>query len=329
MGVSFFILAKSADFLVDGATAIAERLGVPKMIIGIVLVAFATTSPEFTVSVLAAIQGHPEIALGNAIGSVIADDAFALALGILVAPTVIIVDSRILKSAGIFLISIDVIAFLFSLNGTIGRVEGAFLIILLIGYLTAVVINEQKHRNRRKKEEIGQELKEHIKPGKTALQVLRFLAGVAGLLIGSELLINSSTNLAREFGVPESVIGLTMIALGTSLPEIATCYVASRKGHGDLALGDIIGADILNILWIVGAASLANPITVEKSVVFFAFPTMIVIVLTMLLFARIGYKLHKWKGVVLLSMYLLFLASSIYLFYFKGIEMVPLQTTGV
>lgn len=329
LAASFLLLSKSADFLVDGAVGIAAKLNVPKMIIGIILVGFATTAPEFAVSVLSAIKGHPEIALGNALGSVIADDALALSLGIIVAPAALKVDSRVLKTAGLFLICIDIFAFILAVNGVISRLEGLILIAILAGYLTVVVLNEKKRRSNIKSgavvnteseteaEEV-EEVEEHIKPGTLGLQFFRFGVGVAGVLVASEFLVDSSLFVARYFGVPEVIIGLTMIAIGTSIPEIATCVVAARKGHGDLALGDIIGADILNILWIVGAAATANPIVVEKNIMYFAFPFMIFVVLLLLLFARMGYQLQKWKGFVLLGVYIAYIAATILFFYVPG-----------
>jgi len=326
LAASFFLLSKSADFLVDGAVGVAAKLNVPKMIIGIILVGFATTAPEFSVSVLSALKGHPEIALGNAVGSVIADDALALALGIIVAPVALKVDSRVLKRAGIFLICIDIFAFVLAANGIISRLEGIVLMAILAGYLGIIVISEKRRRSAAKRvdrnsdtaEQELEEVDEHIKPGKLGVQFLRFGIGVAGVLLASEFLVDSSLFVARFFGVPEVIIGLTMIAVGTSIPEIATCVVAARKGHGDIAVGDIIGADILNILWIVGAAATANPIAVGKNIMFFAFPVMIFVVLLMLVFARMGYRLQKWKGFVLLGVYILYIGATVFFFYVPG-----------
>ncbi len=312
--ISFFVLTKSANFLVDGSVAIAYRFNIPKMIIGIVLVSFATTTPEFTVSLLSALKGYPEIALGNAIGSVIADDALALALGMIVAPTVIAVDSKILKSAGIFLIIIDIVAFILAFNGTVSRFEGAFLIIILIGYFGWVIIHEKRRKNGEAAKEIDKEVMEHVK-GTILSQVLKFVGGVVGVIIASRFLVDSSVWTATYFKVPQIIIGLTLVAVGTSLPEIATSIIASRRGHGDLALGDIIGADILNILWIIGSASLVRPIKVAPKIIYFAFPAMIIVVVTMLLFARHKYRLTRFKGIVLVLMYIAYLVSSLLLFH--------------
>jgi len=310
--ISFFVLTKSADYLVDGAVAIAYRFNIPKMIIGIVLVGVATTTPEFTVSLISALNGYPEIALGNALGSVIADDALALALGMIVAPAFIAVDSKILKGAGVFLLVVDVIVFLLALNGVISRLEGGFLILLLIGYFSWIVINEKRKRNSGVSMVVNEEVIEHA-GGALFPHILKFIGGVAGVIIASRFLVDSSIWIAVYFKVPQVIIGLTMVAVGTSLPEIATSINAARKGHGDLAFGDIIGADILNILLIVGSASLANPIRVDKKIIYFAFPAMIIVVVTMLLFARHKYRLTRFKGIILLSMYVVYLVLTLML----------------
>lgn len=309
----FLVLGKSADILVEGAVGIAYGLKVPKIIVGIVLVGFMTTAPEFTVSVISALQGQPEIALGNAVGSVIVDDAVALALGIVVAPAAIAVNSRVLRTTGLFILGIDVLAFVLSLNGSVDRPEGIILLVVLVGYLVTVVVYEG--RRRRNGQNAPEEADEYYKPATVWQQVGRFVLGIAGVLVASEFLVNSAEFIARFAGVPPVVIGLTLVAIGTSIPEIATSIVAARKGHGDLAFGDILGADLLNILWIVGASATVNPLSVGRRVIFFSFPAMLIVVGTMLLFARIGYRLQRWKGVVLLVMYLVYLTIMVKLFY--------------
>lgn len=323
MGVSFFILSKSAGFLVDGAVGIAYDLKVPKMAIGILIVSFATTAPEFTVSVISSIRHEPEFAFGNAVGSVIANNTLALALGILVAPAAIKIDSKLLKITGLWLIGIDIFAFFLSLNGVFDRWEGGILIIILVAYLFSVFLIERK----RKKDcsspyihTLDEENDENIKQDSLNIQIIKFTGGVLGIIAASLLLIEAAKNIASFFGVSKTVVGLTLIAMGTSLPEVFTCIIASRKGHGDLAFGDIVGADVLNILWIIGASSLANPIEVALGEVLFSFPFMLVVVVTMLGFARMGYRLEKWKGIVLLSLYIVFITLAVLLFVTKGIQ---------
>lgn len=311
LGICFLVLAKSADLLVDGAVSIAYHLKIPKMVIGVVLVGFATTAPEFTVSLLSAIRGFPEIALGNAVGSVIVDDAFALALGIVVAPKVIRVEKRHLRRFGILLLGVDLLAFGLSLNGTLSRLEGLVLVLILVVYLVWIVIAEKKKHGEAESEEV----EAHLKAGSLGVQFLRFAAGVAGVVLASEFLIDSAVFIAAYFGASKAVIGLTVVAIGTSIPEIVTCIVAARRGHGDLAFGDIIGADLLNVLWIIGTAALANPIVVSRSVILFAFPWMIGVVALMLLLARWGYALQRWKGYLLMAVYFVYLALTLLRFY--------------
>ena len=322
--LAFGVLSFCADFLVDGAVGIAQRLRVPKIVIGIVLVGFATTSPELTVSLLAALRGHPELALGNAIGSVIVDDAVALGLGIVVAPVAIAVDSKVLKTTGLFLAAVAVVSFALAANGTVSRLEGVALLVIHVAYLTAVLIAEGRRRRRAAAaagagpEDADAEAEDHGKPGGLGIQALRLAGGVAGIVLASELLVESATFVARVVGASEAIIGLTIIAIGTSLPEIATSISASRRGHGDLALGNILGADILNLLWIIGASALANPIRVDRDIVFFSFPWMLLIVGTMLLLCRLGYRLPRWKGLLLVGLYLIYLTMTIVLFYLNG-----------
>lgn len=308
----FAILLKCASFLIDGAVWIAKVLNIPKMIVGIVFVGLATTAPEFGVSVIAAIQGLPEMALGNAIGSVICDDGVALGLAAILAPTAIKVNCRILKGAGFFLLSIDILAFLLARNGTIGRVEGLAFIVILGAYFTLVIKHQGSVVSLYKKAGDTPPVERDKNPlgSRTALfkkPVFLFIVGIIGVALTSEGVVWAAKKIAFHFSVPETIIALTVIALGTSLPEISTCITAALKGEGEIAVGDIIGADILNILWIIGASSIANPIKVEPKLINFSFPFMILVVTTMLVSMRIGCRLGKAKGFLLIGLYIIYL----------------------
>ncbi len=318
--VSFVILAKSADVFVDSSVGIAEALRVPKIIIGIVLMGFATTAPEFAVSVQSAYLGHPEIALGNAVGSVICDDGLALALAAIVAPAPILINSRVLKTTGIFLVLIYILAYLMAWNGTFGRPEGMVLVFLLAGYILFVIIVEVRRRKAGSTLHLPGEQKDEApaagNPTRSlGRQFLYFSLGLAGIIISSRLVLWSSINFARYLNIPEVIIGLTAIAIGTSLPEIVTCVVAAKKGEGEIAVGDILGADILNVLWIIGVSSVVNPMHVSTRIINFMFPWMLLIVGTMLVSMRIGYRMGKTKGIVLLALYAIYLFTTIKVFY--------------
>jgi cation:H+ antiporter len=317
---AFAILAKSADAFVDSAVGMAETLRVPKMVIGIVLVGFATTAPEFAVSVQSAYLGHPEIALGNAVGSVICDDGIAMALAAIIASTPILIDRKILKTTGIFLVFIYVVTYVMALGGTLNRYEGALLVLILAGYIYSLFMTTTKKRRDsstlRGPVEAGESPRSPTDSGRDLRrQFMNFGLGLAGVVISSRLVIWASLHIAEYFRIPEVIIGLTVIAIGTSLPEIGTCIAAARKGQGEIAAGNIIGADILNILWIVGVSAMVNPMHVSTKIVNFMFPWMFLIVGTMLVSMRINYRIGKPKGIILLSLYAIYLFMTVKFFY--------------
>ena len=318
MVVSFIVLAKSADWLVEGAVDVAHRIHVPPILIGIVLVSLGTTAPELAVSLNAALSGQPEIALGNAVGSVIYDDGIALPLAALFAPSAIAIDPLVLRSAAIFLIAVDAIAYAMSFDGTLSRLEG---LLLVAGFVAYLIYTYREQRSRRGTE--GQIVQEegHSTRGWGLISLL-FTAGLVGVLVSSEWIVVSAPIVAEALGLPNVVIGLTVVALGTSVPEIATCVIAARKGQGALAVGNILGADILNICWIAGASAVANPLVAEPKVINFMFPSMIVFVLAMLGLMRMGYKLEKWNGGVLLGLCGLYLVALYLFFYAAGVDAV-------
>lgn len=314
--ISFAVLFKCADFFVEGASGIAAVLKIPKMIIGIVLVGLATTAPEFGVSVISSILGDPEIALGNAVGSVIFDDGVALALAALLAPAPILVDCKLLRVVGLFIISIDVLAYFLARNGVIGRLEGAFFVSLLAAYFIVMLRHERRKRVRKKKNGFFEEKREHAVSYREPLKkpVFLFSAGMVGIIISSRAVHWSATGISEHFQLSDTIIGLTLVALGTSLPEISTCITAALKGEGEIAVGNILGADVLNVLWIIGVSAIANPIRVELRTINFAFPFMILIVAVMLVSMLIRCRLTKIKGVILLSLYGIYLYLTVKVF---------------
>ncbi len=309
--VAFAVLFMSASYFVDGASSIAKILNVPKLVIGVVLVGLGTTAPEFGVTLYAAIMGKGEIAIGNAIGSVICDDGVALALAAIVAPAVIFVNCRILKLMGLFLISIDVLAYVLARNGRLGRIEGFCLVLILCVYYVFIIRSQRRNRSCQDEEGSDPTSSERVpeKLDKTSLSrpVKLFLFGLVGVASMSYVVVQSAVKIAEHFEISEIIIGSTIVAIGTSLPEISTCITAALKGEGGIAVGDIIGADILNILWIIGVASLVKPIEVDLNVINFSFPFMILIVAVMLVSIRIGCRLTKFKGIILLALYGIYL----------------------
>jgi cation:H+ antiporter len=310
--VAFAILAKSADVFVDSSVALAEKLSIPKLVIGIVLVSVATTMPELTVSLMAALRGLPEMALGNAIGSVICNTGLALALAGMVAAAPIAIMPGVLKTAGLFLVAVELLAFVFvAPDMTLGRVEGLVLGALFAGYL-AVLFHQ--HRTGKLKDGIEDEVDTEMVGMPACKVAFLFALGLAGILVAGRFIVVSATSVAQWAGIPESVISLSLVAFGTSVPEVATCVSAARKGHGDIAVGNILGANIMNICWVAGASATANPLTLGAREVYFMFPAMFVVVGVMLLLVRRGYRMTKAKALALLVLYAVFLSSMILLF---------------
>ena len=302
MIVSFVILARAADWLVDGAIEIARRLRASPMLIGIVVVGIGTTAPELAVSVTAALQGKAGMALGNAVGSVIYDDTLALPLAILFAPAAILIEQRVLRTAAVFLIGVDLAAYAMCLDGELSRGNGLVLVAGFVGYLCYTYWDHKRHDKPVDPEESGAK-------AEGGSMMLPFVGGLAGVLISSHWIVMATPVIGHQFGVPDAVVALVIVALGTSIPEVATCIIAARKGAGSLAVGNILGADILNICWIAGASAVANPLRVAPDVINFMFPAMIVVVLIMLGLMRHGHRLERWKGWVLLGLCGIYLVS--------------------
>lgn len=295
MALAFAVLAKCADWLVDGAIDIARQLKVPPILIGIVIVSIGTTAPELAVSMQAALDGNAELALANAVGSVIYDDGLALPLVAFLSPVVVVIDRGVLRSTAIFLIVVDVIAYAMCFDGTLNRPEGSVLVLGFCGYLL-YQYRQQRNRGAADVEDGGEEARSWNRIA------LLFAVGLAGVLVSSDWIVGTAEIIARELEVSNVIIGLLLVALGTSVPEIATCIVSARKGHGSLAVGNILGADILNICWIAGASAVVNDLEVPREEIHFMFPAMLIIVLTMLALLRLNHRFEKWKGALLLCL---------------------------
>ena len=302
------ILWKTADWFVEGAVGVAVLLNIPKMIIGLVLVSLATTAPELFTSLLAALQGYPELALGNAVGSVIVDASLALGLAATIAVTPLAVDPGLFKLSARAVMLVLSVCFLLVMNGTLGRIEGG---VLLGCYVTYVIFLYRHYR--RSVKTSGDDVLPAIDPIISEAEhipwsriFMLFAIGFAGVLLGSELLVRGATSIAQTLGLSPVVIGLTVTAAGTSMPEIATCVAAALKKESAIGVGNIIGADILNVCWVAGASAIANPLVGEHSVLFFMFPSALIIVAAMILMLRQGYSLNRWNGAVLVSLYCIY-----------------------
>ena len=280
-----FLICKGATWLVDSSSKIAKRLGISELIIGLTIVAFGTSAPEFCVTISAAIRGSGDISVGNIIGSNIFN------LGIILGGVAIIrnlkTNDRLVHRDGLFLLigSILAVAMLWDLN--LSRIEGLVLFSMLIMYLIYL------YHGRESVKEVDIQTGDFQKK-----DLLVLLAALAFLLTGAHFLISSSVNLARIFGISEWIIGATIIAAGTSAPEIATSVVAAIRGHNGLSIGNLIGSDIFNIFGALGFAAIIRsmPLDIAARPSLIVYPIMIIVVL---IFLRTDWNLSRREGLVL------------------------------
>ena len=303
MGGGVLLLLAGAEALVRGASALALRLGITPLVVGLTVVAIGTSSPELVVSVQAALAGQGGVALGNVVGSNIAN--LGLIVGIAVVLTPMAVDRDIVRhDMPIMLASMGVLG-LFLVDGALVRWEGAALACAAVLY-TVWKIRESRRsvRAQRAEEGIPPEVKAVLGAPASAMwrQGLFVVGGLALLIYGSELLLDGAIAVATGLGVSEAVIGLTLVALGTSLPELATTVVAARRGEAEIALGNAVGSNIFNVLSVLGPAALAAPIA-AVGVGFDVLGIMVGFGLLTLAFLVSGGRTQRWEGGVLLAGY--------------------------
>ncbi|MDC7124513.1 MAG: calcium/sodium antiporter [Spirochaetales bacterium] len=296
-----YLLGKGADILVDEAVALSVKWGIPKILIGATIVSLGTTLPEASVSVMAAVHGNPDLALGNAVGSIICDTGLIIGIAALISPLVL--NKKLVNRQGWLQFGAGVLLVLVSLlaGSKIPQIVGFIFIVLLIAYMI-VTVRWSKDSDSEIQEEINEDDNSPI-----GIVLLKLVLGVALIIISSKVLIPTVAETATRAGIPESIIAATLVAFGTSLPELVTAVTAAKHGHGDLAIGNVIGADILNVLFVVGAAGSVTPEGLPIPDYFFKlqFPVMIGILLTfrlITLFAKVEIK--RWHGALLLLMYL-------------------------
>ena len=322
------VLVKGADMLVDGASGLAYKIGMPKVIVGATIVSLGTTSPEAAVSVMAAWSGEAGLALGNAVGSIIADTGLIFGIGCLMA--VLPADKFVLNrqgwvqfGSGVLLAAICYLMFCLDGNlAVLGRWVGLLFLGLLVGYLIVSVKWARQHPEGEPFIATDDVTKVTMVTGETESQaksdkVIRLIAllvlGLVVVILSSRVLVCSATVVAIRLGIPQTVISATLIALGTSLPELATAISCIRKGHMELLVGNIIGADILNVLFVVGAAAVAAPLPIVENGnrIFLSLhlPTMLIILVLFRIFIfkaiRLGH-FSRWMGVPLLVIYTAF-----------------------
>lgn len=311
--VGLYLLMWSADKFVDGSSAVATRLGMPKLLVGIIIVGFGTSAPEMLVSALASLGGNPGIALGNAYGSNIANVALILGLTVIIRP--IVIERNVMVREIPILLFATLISYYLLWDGFISRPEAVFMLVLFvcIMYFSITASMREEKRNKPCQEVLHQKQDEpEIMPMKNA--VFWLLAGLILLIASSRLLIWGAVGIATFIGISDIIIGLTIVAVGTSLPELASAIAATRKNEHALVIGNIIGSNFFNALAVVGIAGVICPLPVEHGVIVRDMPLNIILTLSLFLFGmRVGKQhqgiISRFEGIVMLGIYGLYTAQ--------------------
>lgn len=301
------LLIKGGDWFVDGAADIAHQFHVPELIIGATIVSIGTTLPEVMVSATSALGGHPEIAYGNAIGSVICNTALISAITIAVSPCA--VDRKTFRTPVIFFFAAAIFySAIAYTTGYFSRLSGIILLCGFVAYMITLIVQGRKNPASVELEETDDD----ISP--MWLSIIKLIVGAAFIAEGADLLVDNGTLIAQALGVPEAVIALTFVALGTSLPELVTAVTSLIKGHGTLSLGNIVGANLFNLVLVSGAASALRPFPIPQerllagmnASLVMDIPVMLFVMAFMTLPALIRGKLSRWQGITLLAVYAAF-----------------------
>jgi cation:H+ antiporter len=307
IAICIVFLSKGADWMIDGVVDLAERTGLPRIVIGATIISLGTTTPEAFVSVMAAWMGNPGLALGNGVGSIIADTGLIFGLTCILAP--VPVNRFILNRTGwvqvgsaTMLVGIALVLLLVgSEEPVLGRGVGICFLILLVAYMYVTYLWAKGGGDKAQEGEI-------LSSGHARGLLLCWALIIGGLffvIVSARLLVPSASEIAGRMGVPEDVIAATMVAFGTSLPELMTAIAAVRKGHPEICVGNVVGADVLNCLFVIGAAATARPLAIPPNFFYFHFPAMLIILYSFRIFISVNRDgwFKKWQGVWLLSVY--------------------------
>ena len=301
------LLLIGGDVFVRGAVSVAQRFNVSPLLIGLTLVGFGTSLPELFASLEAARIGSPGIAVGNVVGSNIANILLILGLSALITPLVTAPGS--LRRDGPVLIATSALTIGICLLGRIDRWWGLMFLGLLLTYMIHAYLSERRHHDERAQLHLAEVAE--VKPLATTpvLMLVITLGGLIGIIFGAGLLVDSAVVLAQAFGLSEAVIGLTIVAVGTSLPELTTSLIAAIRRHGDVALGNVVGSNVFNLLGILGATALFRPIPVPIEIAHFDNWIMLAATALFVFFATTRLRVERWEGGILLAGYLGYIST--------------------
>ena len=329
-------LVKGSDYFVKAASTIAKKLGVSEFVIGLTLVAVGTSIPELASSIVASIQQASGIVIGNIVGSNIVNIGLIVGVAAFISPMK--TEVEMLKRDGYIMLFAAVLFFVFALNGELSMLESGIFVLLYIAYVFFLFEEAEKYegklhfkefityffkfkyinsavqkingnRNRGSESGNGNGRLE----GGFGKDILTLVLSCTAIVIGAKYFVEESIFFAELFGVPDTIIGTTLVAIGTSLPELVVTVSAARQGYGSIALGNIIGSNITNIFMILGLSGLLYPIAITEISLFFTTPVMIIISLILLVFISTGWEIKKWEGIALMAFYAAFLAVLFYI----------------
>ncbi len=295
-----FLISKGAGWFTDASVSIANKLKVPKVVIGATLVSIFTTLPEFSVSFLASVRSQPDTSLGNAVGSVICNLGLVLSVSAIISP-VYIGEKIKSKSFLMFIIGFFIFSFTYFFDhGFINKILGAVLLLIAILYLIFSSVGKNSDESTDESEYSLSKI------------VTFFIFGASFVIIGSYLVVSNVIPIAKYIGVPEIIIALTMVAIGTSLPELVMAIASSLKGHSGIALGNVVGANILNLTWVIGSAALYSPLKIAQKTYLIDLPYMIFMMGLFLCFILFMERINTRSGLILLVSYIFYLFISFF-----------------
>ncbi|MBD2652822.1 calcium/sodium antiporter [Synechocystis sp. FACHB-383] len=299
------VLVVGAEILVKGASRIALMFGISPLIIGLTIVAYGTSAPELVVSLQAVFAGQADISIGNVVGSNIFN--ILLILGVCATITPLVVAQQLIRLDVPILIAVSALLMFFAQDGRVNRLDGSIFVLGAILYTTFLIFQSRREKNPEIAEEYAQEFGEPVpKTGQQIIKQAAYIGAGMGLLIfGSRWLVESSVDIARALGISELVIGLTLVSLGTSLPELATSVVASYRGERDIAVGNVVGSNIFNILAVLGFAASLSPtgVAIAPAVIKFDLPVMFAVAVICLPVFLTGRLISRWEGILFLGYY--------------------------
>lgn len=291
--VGFVMLTKGADWFVDGSSALAFRLGIPQLVIGLTIVAMGTSAPEAAVSITSALKGNEGITVGNVVGSNIMNILLILGIASVIVPLAVQKSTRMIEIP--YMIAITVLFGVLGYTGEmVTRVEGGILWIAFLIYLGYLLWMAKKGKEDNEPDEKQKSL---------PVQLLMILTGLICIVLGSDFVVDGATEIAKVIGISERIIGLTIVAFGTSLPELVTSIAAARRGNADIAIGNIVGSNVFNILFVAGTSALISPIVFESKFVLDTAVATVTAVLLLVCVCNKESKLKRSGGIIMLAAY--------------------------